>query len=76
MTLPQLPHDKAMHVLYGLACFCVFALISPVSGLVAAAFIGAAKEAWDRWTGKGHVEWLDFIATAFGGAVGFYCSFL
>jgi uncharacterized membrane protein len=75
MTLPQLPHDKAMHVLYGLACFCVFALISPLVGLVAAIVVGAAKEAWDS-TGRGNVEILDFVATAAGGLLGFYCTFL
>lgn len=76
MTLPQLPQDKASHVLYGLLAFCVFGLISPVSGFLAAVFIGAAKEAWDRWTGKGHVEWADFIATTAGGGAGLFCTFL
>lgn len=75
MTLPQIPADKAMHLLYGLACFCVFALISPLVGLIAAIVVGAAKEAWDS-TGRGNVEILDFVATAAGGLLGFYCTFL
>lgn len=75
MTIPQLPADKAGHLIAGLAFFCVFALISPVAGLVAAVAVGAAKEAYDS-TGRGNVEFLDFAATAAGGLVGFYCTFL
>jgi len=75
MTIPQLPADKAGHLIAGLACFCVFGLISPVVGLIAAVIVGAAKEAYDS-TGRGNVEFLDFAATAAGGVIGFYCTYL
>ena len=73
--LPQLPQDKANHVLYGLLIFGVVGLYSPLAGLIAAVVAAAAKEAWDA-TGRGHVEFLDFLATSAGGAAGFYCSFI
>jgi len=75
MNLPQLPADKASHVLYGMLIFCVFGLFSPIIGLCAAIVIGAAKEYWDS-KGHGHVEFLDFAATAGGGILGFYCTYL
>jgi len=75
MNLPQLPADKASHVLYGMLIFCVFGLLSPIIGLCAAIVIGAAKEYWDS-KGHGHVEFLDFAATAGGGILGFYCTYL
>lgn len=75
MMLPQLPQDKANHVLYGLLIFGVVGLYSPLAGLIAAVVAAAAKEAWDA-TGRGHVEFLDFLATSAGGAAGFYCSFI
>ena len=75
MTLPQLPPDKAGHLIAGLRVFCVFGLFSPIAGLCAAAVVGVAKEYWDS-RGHGQVEFLDFVATAAGGAIGFYCTFL
>ena len=75
MMLPQLPQDKANHVLYGLVVFCVFAFASPMIGLVAAVVVGAAKEGYDS-TGRGNVEILDFVATASGGGLGYFCTFL
>ncbi len=75
MPIPQLPPDKAGHLIAGLLVYCVAGLVSPVAGLAAAAIVGAAKEAYDA-TGRGHVEFLDFVATAAGGAIGFYCTHL
>jgi len=75
MNIPQLPADKASHVLYGLLIFCVFGLFSPIIGLCAAVVVGAAKEYWDS-KGHGQVEFLDFAATACGGLLGFYCTYL
>ncbi len=34
-----------------------------------AAVAGIAKEAYDAATGRGHVDWLDAVFTALGGAV-------
>ena len=75
MTLPQLPADKSNHLIYGLVIFCVVGLYSPLAGLVASVVAAAVKEAWDA-TGRGHVEFLDFLATSAGGAAGFYCTYL
>ena len=75
MTLPQLPADKAMHIIYGLAIYCLAALISPLHGLAAAIAVGVIKEIYDS-KGHGHVEFLDFVATSAGGVIGFYCTYL
>jgi hypothetical protein len=75
MKLPQIPADKASHVLYGMLIFCVFGLFSPIIGLCAAVVVGAAKEAYDS-TGRGNVEFMDFVATACGGLFGFFCTYL
>jgi hypothetical protein len=75
MNLPQLPADKASHVLYGMLIFCVFGLFSPIIGLCAAVVVGAAKEAYDS-TGRGNVEVWDFVATTCGGLFGFFCTYL
>lgn len=73
MPIPQLPPDKAGHLIAGLLVYCVAGLASPTAGLAAAAVVGVLKEAYDS-TGRGHVEFLDFMATAAGGAIGFYCT--
>ena len=75
MNIPQLPADKAGHLIAGLVVFCIFGLFSPVIGLCAAVVVGAAKEYWDS-KGHGQVEFLDFAATAGGGILGFYCTYL
>ncbi len=62
--------DKRLHFAAG--AFSSLAVIAvtgnPLWGLAAAAIVGAAKEAYDA-TGKGRVEFMDFAATALGGAV-------
>jgi len=67
--------DKKKHFLAGfiiaLAAFTVFVFLAPSSaGLIAfcaATLSGLAKEAYDA-TGRGHVEFMDFVATSAGGA--------
>ena len=86
MNIPQLPADKAGHLIAGLVVFCIFGLFSPIIGLCAAVVVGAAKEASDGYinyratgsvfTGPHGFEFLDFLATAGGGAIGFYCTYL
>ena len=46
MNIPQLPADKAGHLIAGLVVFCIFGLFSPIIGLGAAVVVGAAKEYW------------------------------
>tara|TARA_R110000868_G_scaffold112176_5_gene302320 strand:+ start:10751 stop:11005 length:255 start_codon:yes stop_codon:yes gene_type:complete len=75
--LPQLPQDKANHFIYGLAIFIAFGFaFGAVAGLVAAALIGAAKEVYDKVSGKGCPDALDFVATAAGGVAGYLCTYI
>ncbi len=75
MAIPQLPADKAAHLIAGLVIYCLLAWASPTAGLAACVIAGALKEAWDS-TGRGHVEFLDFVATVAGGGIGFYCTLI
>jgi uncharacterized protein YfiM (DUF2279 family) len=63
--------DKQLHFAAGmLVALFVGVVTTPYVGLLAAAIIGAAKEAYDYKTGLGTAEWLDFVATVVGGSVG------
>ena len=42
---------------------------APAAAMVSAALAGALKEAYDAVTGRGHVDWLDAVFTALGGAM-------
>ena len=75
MAIPQLSADKAAHLIAGLVIYCLLAWASPAAGLIACVIAGALKEAWDS-TGRGHVEFLDFVATVAGGGIGFYCTLI
>jgi hypothetical protein len=45
---------------------------SPLIGLIAAAIVGALKEIiWDWLLKRGTPEFLDFLATALGGAIAY-----
>jgi hypothetical protein len=67
-------NDKKKHLIAGFIIasitFAAFLFFAPhLAGLAAfyaAAQAGAIKEAYDA-TGRGHVEFLDFAATAIGG---------
>ena len=76
--IPQLPQDKANHLIYGLLMFMV---MTPFTGallaVLAVAIIGALKEIiHDKLMGKGTPDFWDFVATAAGGILGFICTFL
>ena len=78
MSLPQLPQDKANHLIYGLLMFMV---MTPFTGALLAvltvAIIGALKEIiHDKLMGKGTPDFWDFVTTAAGGALGFICTYL
>jgi hypothetical protein len=78
MNLPQLPQDKANHLVYGAVIFCVALLVAHsvlVAGLVVLVF-AVGKEASDAWanykatgTPPHGVELLDAVATCAGGAL-------
>ena len=67
-----LARDKRLHLGAGvLICLFVGVVSTPVWGFVLAATAGAAKEiVWDQWLKRGTPEWLDFLATVIGGAIG------
>jgi Fe2+ transport system protein B len=81
MNLPQLPTDKANHAIYGAVIFNVAFFASHslaiASGVVA--FMAVAKEISDaviNWRATGDpmhgphgVEFLDAVATCFGGVL-------
>ena len=76
-TLPQLPQDKANHVLYGLAAGLAGAFaatkigyIEPAIAAVSlAVLVGAAKEITDKVWQMGEPSIPDALATAAGGVV-------
>lgn len=82
MNLPQLPLDKAMHLIYGVTAGLVGAVLAgpfatipwlawgqPWHGaLIAAAAVGVGKEMLDKFAGSGEPSWQDAAATVIGGA--------
>ena len=68
-----MPRDKKLHLLAGLALAIIAGLLfCPRIGLAAAAVIGALKEiVWDWLLKKGTPEFMDFVATVAGGAIGY-----
>jgi hypothetical protein len=65
--------DKLKHLLSGIGIGLIFGVqFSPLIGLIAAAIVGALKEIiWDWLLKRGTPEFLDFLATAFGGAIAY-----
>lgn len=61
----SIPTDKKKHFFAGFAITAVVSLFfGYIIGAVAAILAGAGKEAYDKVTGKGTPEVLDFVATA------------
>ncbi len=71
--MSAIPKDKKLHLLAGLALSILAGLLfCPRIGLAAAAVIGALKEIiWDWLLKRGTPEFLDFVATVAGGAIGY-----
>jgi hypothetical protein len=65
--------DKLKHLLTGIGIGLIFGvLFSPLIGLIGAAMVGALKEIiWDWLLKKGTPEFMDFLATAFGGVIAY-----
>jgi len=65
--------DKLKHLLTGIGIGLIFGVqFSPLIGLIAAAIVGALKEIiWDWLLKRGTPEFLDFLATALGGAIAY-----
>jgi len=60
--------DKLYHFCAGFIIYIISnVFIHNWLSIVPVIIIGAAKEAYDFYSGKGNAEWLDFIATVVGG---------
>lgn len=68
--------DKLMHAITGCMFYCAAHFFMPLEfalGIVVAAAI--LKELYDKFHPKTHtVEFLDGLATTFGGVLGYLCS--
>ena len=69
----MMKQDKFKHLLAGIGISLIFGVqFSPLIGLIAAAIVGALKEIiWDWLLKKGTPEFMDFLATALGGAIAY-----
>jgi len=69
----MIKQDKLKHLLAGIGISLVFGVrFTPFIGLIAAAIVGALKEiVWDWLLKRGTPEFLDFLATALGGVIGY-----
>ena len=69
----MMKQDKLKHLLVGVSVSLVFGVqFSPLIGLIAATIVGALKEIiWDWLLKKGTPEFMDFLATALGGATAY-----
>lgn len=90
MKLPSLAHDKALHVIGGLAAFAFTSPLLLQAGaaswhaLIVVLFVGLAKEGADHRANaralraglaKPHgVELADVVATVAGGVAGWWCQ--
>lgn len=68
-----IPHDKALHFIAGVLLFAVGHFISIPVGLFLAFAYAAGKEIYDKVSGKGNPEFMDFVWTCAGGIVGYVC---
>jgi ABC-type multidrug transport system permease subunit len=68
--LPLIPNDKANHFIYGFIIFILSTLVfsNLISLFIVSAFAGS-KELYDKASGKGNPEFLDFLATVLPGLI-------
>ena len=73
----HIPVDKMLHLLLGAAVACI--LFPAISGDLAIAVVislGAVKEIWDSWSGKGTPDVWGFVVTVLGGLLALAAEFL
>lgn len=64
-------YDKKLHIIAGFIISIIGAyLCGALFGFALATFAGIAKEAYDKISGKGTVEFADLLATVAGGLIG------
>lgn len=67
MKLPLIPQDKANHAIYGALIFFVLQFfVAPVIALVVVVTVAFIKEVYDRVSGTGTSDVLDFLVTIAG----------
>ncbi|MDI9470783.1 MAG: hypothetical protein QM296_11365 [Bacillota bacterium] len=73
----KIPQDKVGHFLIGAGISLVVGgLVDPDTGLIAATVAGVAKEVvWDKLLARGTPEFMDALATAAGGVLGYLLHF-
>jgi len=73
----QFARDKQLHVAGSavLASAATLATDDPVKGFAAAMSVGIAKEAYDKYSGKGCASYADVAYDALGAAAGAYLTY-
>ena len=72
----KMKKDKLLHIVAGFIIAFVVGLFHPLLGLTIAVIVGACKElVYDKAMNMGTPELNDFIATAFGGIIGFLITY-
>jgi hypothetical protein len=67
MNLPQLPQDKANHVVYGTVIYAIAApFLGPLVSLIPVALVAIGKEVYDYKSKTGTPDALDAVATIVG----------
>ena len=69
MNLPTIPHDKAMHAIYGGALAAIGGFHSVLAGAVLCTAVAVGWEIYQRLKRRGHPSVADALATVAGGAV-------
>lgn len=69
MNLPQLPQDKANHVVYGTMVYAIAVpFLGPLVSLIPVALVAIGKEVYDKKSGTGTPDVWDALATVAGPA--------
>lgn len=75
--LSSIPHDKALHMLYGVVIFAILVvLMTPLLAFVVSALIAILKEVYDYNNKENHSpDYWDAVATIVGSAFALFCTF-
>jgi uncharacterized membrane protein len=71
-----IPHDKALHIVYGMILFAIFNLIFSSIYLILTfvLIIAGAKEIYDSFHVNHNADPMDIAATFGGAIIGFICT--
>lgn len=72
-----IPVDKLLHLLVGASVASVlFPALNGGMAIAGVIVLGALKEIWDSWSGKGTSDMWDFLVTLLGGLLALAAEFL